>query len=63
MFSQVITANYVPAPSYHDLFPDARHATVPLVPGAGRMGMAPPPPGPIPPPPPPAAGYGYGYGY
>ncbi|KAF8370826.1 rbm-39 [Pristionchus pacificus] len=60
---KVITANYVPAPSYHDLFPDARHATVPLVPGAGRMAMAPPPPGPIPPPPPPAAGYGYGYGY
>lgn len=60
---KVITANYVPAPSYHDLFPDARHATVPLVPGASRGGAAPPPPGPIPPPPPPA-GYGnYGYGY
>ena len=50
---KVITANYVPVNSYHELFPAAKDKTIPIV--AGTRGMAPPPPAPIPPPPP--AGY------
>lgn len=32
---KMITANYVPATSYHDLFPDSRHSTHLLVPRRG----------------------------
>uniref|UniRef100_A0A8R1I2I2 RRM domain-containing protein n=2 Tax=Caenorhabditis japonica TaxID=281687 RepID=A0A8R1I2I2_CAEJA len=64
---KVITANYVPVNSYHDLFPDAIHARVILTTRAAAGAVAPgipiPQGMPVPPQPPHmvmANGYGYG---